>query len=95
MTANRDNIHMHEFIGTDVQIMSSTDGRFNGKTARIVDETKNTFRISIDGKERTIQKKGTVLSMRLGNENIRINTSDLMFRPEDRIKKARKKKAVT
>jgi RNase P/RNase MRP subunit p29 len=86
---------MHEFIGTEVQILSSSDGRFNGKSVRIVDETKNTFRVSMEGKERTIPKKGTILSMKLGNDNIRINTSELMFRPEDRIKKARKKKVVT
>jgi RNase P/RNase MRP subunit p29 len=95
MNATKNNIHMHEFIGNDVQILSSSDGRFDGKSVKIVDETKNTLKISLEGKERTIPKKGTVLSMRIGNEDIRINTSDLMFRPEDRIKKARKKKAVT
>jgi RNase P/RNase MRP subunit p29 len=86
---------MHEFIGTEVKILSSSDGRFNGKSVRIVDETMNTFKVSMEGKERTIPKKGTILSMKLGNDNIRINTSELMFRPEDRIKKARKKKVVT
>ncbi len=95
MNANRDNIHMHEFIGQKIEIITSSHGRWNGRSAKIVDETKNTFRIEIEGKERTLPKKGTVLALKINNDNIRINTSDLSFRPEDRIKKARKKKVVT
>jgi RNase P/RNase MRP subunit p29 len=95
MKATRDNIHMHEFIGRSIQIVSSSDGRWNGKFARIINETKNTFKISIEGEDKTLPKKGTILAMKLGNDNIKIDTSNLMFRPEDRIKKARRKKAVT
>jgi len=86
---------MHELIGHDVQIVTSSDGRYNGKFARIVDETKNTFTITIQGEERIIPKKGTVLAMTIENEKVNVDTSNLRFRPEDRIKKARRKKVVT
>ena len=95
MNATRHNIHMHELIGRSIKIVSSSDGMWNGKTARIIDETKNTFRILIEGEEKTIPKNGTVLAMKIGEDEFKIDTSNLMFRPEDRIKKARRKKVVT
>lgn len=95
MSVTRSNIHKHEFIGQRIRIISSYDKRWNGISATIVDETKNTFRIEQDGKERVLQKKGTVFTIKIGNEELQIDASYITFRPEDRIKKARRKKAVT
>jgi ribonuclease P protein subunit POP4 len=85
---------MHELIGRRIQIIESSDKRWIGRYARIVDETRNMFTVSCDGTERMLPKKGTILSTKSGNERITIDASNLMFRPEDRIKKARRKKAV-
>jgi ribonuclease P protein subunit POP4 len=91
MSITRNNLHKHEFIGQRIRIVSSSDTRWNGISARIVDETKNTFKIEIDGKEKVLQKKKTVFTMKIGSEKIKVNASRMIFRPEDRIKKIRKK----
>lgn len=94
MSITRNNIHKHEFIGQNIRIVTSSDSRWNGISAKIVDETKNTLKIDINGNEKILQKKGCEFTMKIGGENVKINASRITFRPEDRIKKA-KKKAVT
>jgi ribonuclease P protein subunit POP4 len=94
MSVTRNNIHKHELIGLNIRIVSSSDKRWNGISAKIVDETKNTFKIDIMGKEKVLQKKETVFTIKIGKEEVNLDASRITFRPEDRIKKARKK-AVT
>jgi len=94
MSITRNNIHKHELIGQNIRIVTSSDSRWNGISAKIVDETKNTLKIDINGNEKVLQKKGCEFTMKIGGESVKINASRITFRPEDRIKKA-KKKAVT
>jgi ribonuclease P protein subunit POP4 len=94
MNLIKGNIHKHELIGLYVKVQDSYDEGLIGLEGRIVDETKNTFKIEILGSEKTIPKNGTHLSVRIANEDVRIDASKLRFRPEDRIKKARKKAAI-
>jgi ribonuclease P protein subunit POP4 len=94
MSITKDNLHMHELIGLDVRIISATDGGLVGLSGRIVDETKNTFRIEISDKVKTLQKNGCILKANVGNKEFKIEGSKLRFRPEDRIKKA-KNRAVS
>jgi ribonuclease P protein subunit POP4 len=94
MRITKHNIHKHELIGLKAQIAGSDDKRWIGLSGRIVDETKNTFRMDISGREKIIQKKGTILALTIGNDEVVIDASLLRIRPEDRIKKA-KKRAVT
>ncbi len=88
------NIHKHELIGLNTRIVKSTDKRWVKAEGRIVDETKNTLKIDISGQEKTLQKKGTVLSVKIDGKEVNIDASMLRYRPEDRIKRA-KKRAVT
>lgn len=94
MRITKHNIHKHELIGLNAQIVNSDDKRWVGLKGKIVDETKNTFRIETSGREKIIPKKGTQLALKISGDEVRINASLLRFRPEDRIKKA-KKRAVT
>ncbi|UCG68347.1 MAG: ribonuclease P protein subunit [Thermoplasmata archaeon] len=94
MSITRQNIHKHELLGLSAQIISSTDKRWIGLKGKIVDETKNTFKIETSKREKIIPKKGTVLALEIGGDEVRIDASYMRFRPEDRIKKA-KKRAVT
>ena len=94
MSITRQNIHKHELLGLSAHILSSSDKRWIGLKGKIVDETKNTFKIETSGREKIIPKKGTVLALKIGRDEVRIDASHLRFRPEDRIKKA-KKRAVT
>lgn len=94
MNITKQNIHKHELIGLNTRIIESTDKRLCGLFGRIVDETKNTFKIEILGEEKTIPKKGTTLAMKIGKTEIVMDASRLRYRPEDRIKKAKKKAVI-
>lgn len=91
MSITKQNIHKHELLGLSARIVSTTDKECIGLTGRIVDETKNTFKIETTGKEKVLQKKGTIIAVKIGNDEINIDVSKLRYRPEDRIKKARRK----
>ena len=91
MSLTRNNIHKHELIGLSAQIIGSTDKGCIGLKGKIVDESKNMFRMEVDGKEKSLQKKGTVLALNIGGNRVDIDASKLRYRSEDRIKKIRKK----
>lgn len=78
-----------ELIGKEVRIKDCKDPSWVGRMGKIVDETKNTFKIEIDGKEKVIAKDIAVFEFRVGNETYEIEGTRLKSRPEERIKKAR------
>ena len=90
MSISKNNFHKHEFLGRTVKVVSQPDNSWKGVCGKIVDETKNTFRLDVKGQEKVLPKKGTVLALKIGSEEITIDVSKLTFRPEDRIKKAKK-----
>ena len=94
MSRTVNNIHKHELIGLDAHIIDCTDKGLIGAVGKIVDETKNTFRIDIGRSEKVIPKNGTILSVKIGREQTSIDTSGLRYRPEDRIKKTRQGRLV-
>jgi ribonuclease P protein subunit POP4 len=91
MSITKKNIHMHELLGLSARIIDTPDKGCIGLKGRIVDETKNTLKIETSGKEKILQKKGTVLAVKIGNDEVNIDASRLRYRPEDRIKKAKKR----
>jgi len=78
-----------ELIGQSVRIVESSDPTWMGISGVIVDETKNTFTIDVDGKEKMIAKEIATFEFEKDGETFKIDGSRLKFRPEDRIKKAR------
>lgn len=83
----KENMLQHEFIGLEVEVVASTDRNLIGTKGKIVDETKNMFKVEINGKEKQVQKTGSVFRFEINSENIDVEGERLMFRPEDRIKK--------
>ena len=95
MSLTKDNIHKHEFVGLTTRVITATDVSWIGKSGRIVDESKNTFKMEIDGKEKLLPKHQTVLAIKIKDKEITVDASQLRLRPEDRIKKVKKlKRAV-
>lgn len=90
MSLTKHNIHKHELLGLHARIISSTDKGCIGLKGRIIDETKNTFKMECSGQEKILPKKGTVLALKIGDDEVNIDASKLKYRPEDRIKKSRK-----
>ncbi|MGI5964323.1 MAG: ribonuclease P protein component 1 [Candidatus Methanomethylophilaceae archaeon] len=75
-----------ELIGLEVTVLSAP---YSGIAGRVVDETKNTFVIESAGSEKMVPKPGNVFRFVTEEGTADLNGSDILFRPEDRIKKAR------
>jgi ribonuclease P protein subunit POP4 len=78
-----------EFIGLKVKIRDCSDPKWIGKSGQIINETKNTFLINIDNKEKTIAKNIAIFEFDINGKKISLDGSKIMFRPENRIKKVR------
>jgi ribonuclease P protein subunit POP4 len=75
-----------ELIGLDVEVLSAP---YSGISGKVVDETKNTFTIESAGTEKMVPKPGNVFRFVMQEGKIDLEGSDILFRPEDRIKKVR------
>lgn len=78
-----------EFIGLHVTIKECKDPSWINRSGLIIDETKNTFLIEIDGQEKMIAKKAAIFEFDLDGKKIKIDGSKIVYRPENRIKKVR------
>lgn len=79
----------HELIGRQVRIIECTDPTFVNKYGTIIDETKNTFLLEINNTQKRIAKNSAVFEFEDNQKKITIKGSRLLYRPEDRTKKAR------
>lgn len=79
-----DRLVMDELIGLEVKIIKSTRRELIGLKGRVIDETLNTLIIESGGKERKVPKGQCVFRFEGGHD---IDGRDLLYRPEDRIKK--------
>jgi len=81
-----------EFIGTEGRIVESRHGNYVGVSGRVIDETKNTFRILQAGKAKNIIKEGAIFHFKFPDGAIvEIDGKLLAGRPEDRLKKSIKR----
>jgi RNase P/RNase MRP subunit p29 len=71
------------FIGKKVEILSSSNESYIGTVGIILDETKNSFIIDVNGKRKIMLKKGTQFVI---NKQI-VCGDDIAKRIEERIKK--------
>ena len=78
-----------EYIGRSVKINNCTDPTLIHQKGEIIDETKNTFLIQTNDKIKQIAKKTAIFIIKIDDKNIKIHGSKIMYRPEERVKKAR------
>jgi len=78
-----------EFIGCPVLIEECTDPTWTGRKGVIVDETQHLILIEINNMIKSIEKNIATFQVTLPERTIRIHGSKIVYRPEDRIKKAR------
>lgn len=76
------NILNTELIGLPLVILEATNKQLIGLSGTIVDETKSTFVIEVNGKKKRVMKKD--VTVRIGKYII--NGKLLVARPEERIK---------
>jgi ribonuclease P protein subunit POP4 len=91
------NIIHHELIGLDIRVVDSTNSSLNGIEGRIIDETKNMFKVETDDMEKMIPKSSssfifTISSSHQTNDdkrylpsNIKVDGRLLLSQPENRI----------
>ncbi len=88
MPITAENIVRHELIGLKVEVEKATNKYLIGLKGVVVDETYNTLVIDEEGKEKRVQKKGTIFIFHLPNgKRVEVDGNLLVSRPEDRIKK--------
>ena len=83
----RSDLMKNELIGLDVEVLSAQC--YEGITGTVTDETMNTFIISYGGVNRMIPKKGNEFAFTYDGNTFVIKGSEVLHRPEDRIKKVR------
>ena len=78
-----------EFIGHSVSIIDSRDPTWLHRSGVIIDETKNTFLLDINGDVKRIAKNIAIFRFKINDKEISIHGRQIMYRPEDRIKKVK------
>ena len=82
------NLLKHELIGLSVVVTGASDPSLVGLHGTVIDETRNTLRVETPKGEKTVPKHGTTFAFQVQG-GLRVDGDDLLYRPEDRIKKAR------
>ncbi len=90
MSITKENLLQHELIGLKMEILDSSDPTLIGKEGVIMDETRNTITLKENEKLKKIPKKENVLSITTPKgEKVKVQGTELIARPEDRVKKLR------
>lgn len=84
------NIYKHELIGLEVKVIDASHKGYTKVKGRVVDETKHMLVIEQDDVEKLVPKKNTTFRFKIDG-GVDVDGSKLLYRPEDRTKKARKK----
>jgi ribonuclease P protein subunit POP4 len=81
-----------EFIGTEAKVVESRHADYVGVLGKVVDETKNTFIITQDGRNKRVIKEAATFQFKFSDGTIvEINGKLLVGRPENRLKKTIKR----
>ena len=78
-----------ELIGRTVTIIECTDPSWMNISGLIIDETKHTFLIEIEKKQKRIAKQTATFAFEYHDKKIIVKGTRLIYRPEERIKKIR------
>ncbi|HLD57362.1 MAG TPA: ribonuclease P protein component 1 [archaeon] len=82
------NILRHELIGLEVTVADSTNKQIIGLHGKVVDESRQTLKISTEKGEKTAVKDQCVFNFCLPTGVcVRVEGKLLVSRPEDRVKK--------
>ena len=80
-----DNIHSHEFIGLDTEIVQSTSPQVIGLNGRIINETKSMFTINTENGVKSIAKSTNDWKFSIQNKDVVVDGSKIAKRPFDRL----------
>ncbi|MBN1280724.1 MAG: ribonuclease P protein subunit [Candidatus Thermoplasmatota archaeon] len=78
-----------ELIGRTVTIIDCTDPTWVNRSGVIIDETQRTFLIETEQQQKRIAKQTATFAFEHHGKTIIVKGNQLVYRPEERIKKAR------
>ncbi len=82
------NVLRHELVGLQAKVVEASDRGVVGLSGAITDETQKTLTIKGRKGPKTLTKENTTLSIHTdGGDELLVNGSLLLGRPEERIKK--------
>lgn len=82
------NLALHELLGTTAKVVGPNGSTFKGLSGLVVDETKHTLVLEAK-KQVRVPKKGCTFVFAYEGKKTRLEGSEIAFRPEERIKKAK------
>ena len=85
----REPITSDELIGRMVTIIECTDPSWINQSGLIIDETKHTFLIETEKKQKRIAKQTATFAFEYNGKKTIVKGTRLAHRPEERIKKTR------
>jgi ribonuclease P protein subunit POP4 len=78
----------YEFIGTKAKVAKSSNSNCVGIAGKVIDETRNTFTLSQEGKKKVIIKNSAIFHFSFPDGTIvEIDGKFMVGRPEDRMKR--------
>ena len=82
----------YEFIGSQGRVTQSPHKDYIGMCGAVTTETRNTFTLQYEGKERSVIKKSAIFNFKFDDgTTVQIDGKLLVGRPEDRLKKTMKR----
>ncbi len=81
------NPYLTDVVGCRVKVIEHTDSSMKGMEGKVVDERKNILKLETGSGERILPKTRGILLI----EDQRADLSRMRFRPEDKMKKLRRK----
>ena len=87
MDYDNKNIVLNELIGLKVLVLKSLDKQQKGFRGIVLDETKNTIKISSENRVKSLIKKTTKFRFYYGKNYFDVEGTEINFRPEERIEK--------
>lgn len=85
---NLQDVLKYELIGLEIEIVKSNNRTLEGLKGKILDESKNMFKIETDDhKIKNIIKNQVKIMINLNQKKYIIDGKQLVGRPEDRLKK--------
>ena len=80
-----ENIHRHEFIGLNTQIIDSSNSQIIGLNGTVINETKSMFALSTVNGIKLVPKANNSWKFNVNNHQITIDGSKIQKRPFDRL----------
>ncbi len=80
-------ITRHELIGSEIEIISSSNPNLKGIKGKIIDETKNMLIIETEKGVKKIIKNQIKMKLNTQRKIIEVEGKKIVGRPEERIKK--------